>query len=369
MHLRHSTLSLLLLAVGSIAHAQPEAPANLTLTPVAREPETRRRPSEAEIASLETAATANPRLRQPHFDLVRALLAAGNLTIAHERAERWREHDAYNLVVVRLLGDIETEQGDLLRARRTYSSIVELLPRDIEARRALATVLKQAGDLAGARAELLAALDLAPTDQRTAFELGDIEHRLGLPEARSRFEMIAVAPDANESLRYPARQRLAQIAARERRDAEAKGDANKAQEATRSIEALKIRGGIDNDIKVFLSWDTDRTDVDLWVTTPSGQKVFYGNKQGHGGEELFDDVTTGYGPESFTARHAAPGQYTVEVNYFGARSGAFKEARGEVIVVLNEGRKQEILHVLPYRLFEQKDTVTVARIAVSKGGV
>jgi tetratricopeptide (TPR) repeat protein len=369
MHLRHCTLFLLLVALGSIARADTDTTANLSLTPVAREPEKRRRPSEAEIAELERAAEANPRLRQPHFELVRALLAAGNLEVAHQRAERWREHDAYNLVVVRLLGDIETEQGDAIRARRTYSSIVELLPRDVEARRALATVLKQSGDLEGARAELLAAIDLGPGDLRTAFELGDIEHRLGLGEARSRFEAIAAAPDASESLRYPARQRLAQIAARERREAEAKGDARKVEEATRAIEALKISGGIDNDIKVFLSWDTDRTDVDLWVTTPSGEKVFYSNKRGRGGEELFDDVTTGYGPESFTARRAQPGQYTVEVNYFGARSGAFKEARGEVIVVLNEGRKREVRQVLPYRLFEQKDTVTVARITVSKGGV
>jgi hypothetical protein len=60
--------------------------------------------------------------------------------------------------------------------------------------------------------------------------------------------------------------------------------------------------------------------------------------------------------------------YTVSVDYFGARPGAFKEARGEVIVVLNEGRKNERRQAFPYRLFEEKDHVTVAKVRVAKGG-
>jgi tetratricopeptide (TPR) repeat protein len=294
-------------------------------------------------------------------------MAGGELDAAHAAAVSWRDRDAYNLVVVRLLGDIETEQGDSARARRTYSSIVELLPRDVQARRALATVLKQAGDLEAARQQLLAALRIAE-DHHTEFELADVEFRLGLPDARARFRRIAEAADVGEAVRYPARQRLAQIAARERRDAEASGDAARAAELSREIQALGIHGGVENDVKVFLSWDTDRTDVDLWVTTPSGQKVFYGAKQGRDGEQLFDDVTTGYGPESFTARTAAPGTYTVSVDYFGARPGAFKEARGEVIVILNEGRSNETRRAFPYRLFAEKDRVTVAQIRVTKGG-
>jgi uncharacterized protein YfaP (DUF2135 family) len=83
---------------------------------------------------------------------------------------------------------------------------------------------------------------------------------------------------------------------------------------------------------------------------------------------LFDDVTTGYGPESFTAHAAAPGAYTVPVDYFGARPGAFKEARGEVLVILNEGRPNETRKAFPYRVFEEKDRVTVARILATEGG-
>jgi uncharacterized protein YfaP (DUF2135 family) len=75
-------------------------------------------------------------------------------------------------------------------------------------------------------------------------------------------------------------------------------------------------------------------------------------------------VTTGYGPESFTAANAAKGEYVVQVNYFGRGRSNFSEARGEVVVVLDEGKATETKHVLPYRLFDEKQTVTVARISV-----
>ena len=359
--------------IAGIANAQAPSPASpaspaLSVTAVESQPAHRSRPSSEELARLRQITQEKPKLREPHFALTRALMGNGDLAAAHEEAVSWREHDAYNLVIVRLLGDIETEQGDTARARRTYSSIVELLPRDVQARRALATVLKQSGDLQGAREQLLAALEIAP-EPHTTFELGDVEYRLGLPEARARFRSLADAPEVPEAVRYPAKQRLAQLAINEKRKAEARGDHAQAAQFAHEVEQLGIHGGVDNDIKVFLSWDTDRTDIDLWVTTPSGQKVFYGEKQGKDGEQLFDDVTTGYGPESFTAQIAVPGTYTVTVDYFGARPGAFKEARGEVIVILNEGRKNEARRVFPYRLFEEKDQVTVAKIRVTQGGV
>lgn len=336
----------------------------MSLAVVDREPPLRARPSEADLAALRKVLAESPKLRKPRFDLVHALVRGGRLEEAHREAIEWRLHDAYSLVAVRQLGDIESALGDATRARRTYSAIVELLPKEVEARRALATILKQAGDFAGARSQLRAALELRGEDRRTTFELGDVEQRLGLQsEAKAHFEETASAPDVSEALRYPAKQRLSQIYAAERRTALAAGDRARAAELEKTIEGLGVHGGSENDLKVFLSWDTDRTDIDLWVTTPDGEKVFYSHQNGNHGEALFDDVTTGYGPESFTAHDAQPGDYTVQVNFFGAR-GAFKEARGEVIIVLNEGRAGETRQVLPYRIFDEGDTVTVGRVHV-----
>src|SRR4029079_951345 len=116
-----------------------------------------KKPSETELAALRKAAADSPKDRGKRFDLVRSLMLSVDRDAALAEAKAWREKDAYNLVVVRLLGDLYAEMGEKDKARRAYSAVVELLPGDPEAQRALATVLKQSGDLEGARDRLLAA--------------------------------------------------------------------------------------------------------------------------------------------------------------------------------------------------------------------
>jgi len=325
----------------------------------------RARPSPEKLAELAADVDRAPESREARFALVRGRMEAGDLDGALAAARAWRERDAYNLVVIRLVGDILSEQGKKEEARRAYSSVVELLPHDAEAQRALATVEKQAGDLAGAYERLRVASDIAKSDARMKFELADLAGRTHHDdEARAGFESIALDDGANEAVRYPAKQRLAQLWSADLRAAAGRHDAAEGERITKAIAGLGIHGGTKNDVKVYLSWDTDRSDVDLWVTSPSGEKIFYSHKAGTGGEALFDDVTTGYGPESFTAKDARPGSYLVQVNYFGSRRTSFPEARGEVTVVLHEGSEGEERVVLPYRLFQVKQTVTVATIEV-----
>jgi tetratricopeptide (TPR) repeat protein len=339
---------------------------SITLVPKDAEPaEGRLDPGSVRLAELSKAVSANPADRQLRLELVQALVAARRPAEALEAAKEWRSHDAYNLVVVRTLGDLYAQLGDTAKARRTYSAVAELLASDVSAQRALASVLKQSGDLESAYARLQVCRRLEPNDQRTAFELADTAQRLGRTEEAAA-QLAALVADAATplALRYPAKQRLAQIWGGERRRALAAGDTAHAREISEAIDDLEVKGGIENDIKVYLTWDTDQSDVDLWVTTPSGERVYYGAKLASHGEALFDDVTTGYGPESFTAKSAAKGTYKVQVNYYRPRTGAFAEARGEVTVILGEGRERESRHVLPYRLFQRGQTVTVAEIEV-----
>ena len=73
------------------------------------------------------------------------------------------------------------------------------------------------------------------------------------------------------------------------------------------------------DLRVILTWDADNSDMDLWVTDPNGEKAFYGNKLTYQGGRMSDDFTGGYGPEEFSLRHAKPGKYKIEANFFGNR--------------------------------------------------
>lgn len=321
--------------------------------------------SDTRIKGLQQAVAAEPRDRRARFSLVKELMDAGRHEQALEAAIQWRNDDAYNLVVVRLLGDIYSELGQVDKAMRVYSAVVELLPKDHKAHRALASVLKQGGQLQAAHDRLEAALEIRPDDARLRFELADIVQRLGdNPRARSLFEAIASSDDAPQLLRYPAKERLAQSYLSQRKQALKAGDRKGAARIAAKIEALELQGTTENDIKVYLTWDTDRSDVDLWVINPAGEKIFYSHKEGRHGGRLYGDVTNGYGPESFTAKEAVSGTYRVQVNYFAEGSSNFPEARGEVTVVLDEGKPSESRTVLPYRLFKKKQTVTVANVHI-----
>jgi Ca-activated chloride channel homolog len=71
------------------------------------------------------------------------------------------------------------------------------------------------------------------------------------------------------------------------------------------------------DLRVVLGWDSDNSDMDLWVTDPNGERCYYGNRNTYQGGVISDDFTGGYGPEEFVLRDAKPGKYKVEANFFG----------------------------------------------------
>ncbi|MCD9096078.1 VIT domain-containing protein [Luteimonas fraxinea] len=71
------------------------------------------------------------------------------------------------------------------------------------------------------------------------------------------------------------------------------------------------------DLRAVLSWDSDDSDMDLWVTDPDGEKAYYGNRLTRQGARMSPDFTRGYGPEEFALRDAKPGIYRVEANFFG----------------------------------------------------
>ncbi|MGO1002994.1 VIT domain-containing protein [Lysobacter sp. CA196] len=73
------------------------------------------------------------------------------------------------------------------------------------------------------------------------------------------------------------------------------------------------------DLRVVLSWDSDNSDMDLWVTDPNGEKCYYGHKLTYQGGRISNDFTGGYGPEEFILRDAKPGKYKVEANFYGDR--------------------------------------------------
>jgi tetratricopeptide (TPR) repeat protein len=79
----------------------------------------------------------------------------------------------------------------------------------------------------------------------------------------------------------------------------------------------RLRRALPLDLRVVLTWDADNTDIDLWVTDPSGEKAYYGNRLTKQGGRMSPDFRQGYGPEEFSLKKARPGEYLVEANFYG----------------------------------------------------
>lgn len=94
--------------------------------------------------------------------------------------------------------------------------------------------------------------------------------------------------------------------------------AHPGQVDTRRIDP-RLSRNLPLDLRVVLSWDSDNSDMDLWVTDPNGEKCFYSHKLTYQGGRITNDFTGGYGPEEFSLRKAKPGKYKVEANFYGDR--------------------------------------------------
>jgi hypothetical protein len=97
-----------------------------------------------------------------------------------------------------------------------------------------------------------------------------------------------------------------------------------------------------SDLRVTISWNTDATDVDLWVIEPDGTKCFYQHNRTQNGGELSQDQTQGYGPERYQIAKAQPGTYTVLVHYYSVNPNLLGgETHVSVTVTRFAGTPQE----------------------------
>ena len=97
------------------------------------------------------------------------------------------------------------------------------------------------------------------------------------------------------------------------------------------------------DITVTLTWDTDRTDIDMHVYDPEGNHAWYHALTGIPGGSLDIDDTDGFGPETFTMETATPGEWVVKVRYYNDH-GVSTPTTAHVKVVEHEQTTQTFDH-------------------------
>ena len=122
---------------------------------------------------------------------------------------------------------------------------------------------------------------------------------------------------------------------------------------------------LDVDLRITLSWDSDMTDIDLWVIEPSGEKVTYSKTLSSVGGMFHKDFTGGYGPEEYLLHHAPKGEYTIKVHFYGNNSPELTGATTLYVdVYTNYGRKNKQKQTLSLRLENQDDDYLVGKITI-----
>lgn len=86
------------------------------------------------------------------------------------------------------------------------------------------------------------------------------------------------------------------------------------------MRLAELEGGLPDgaDLVVTISWNTDRTDVDLHVVDPRRERCCYSHRRTGIGGTMSSDIQQGHGPEMFVLRRAVPGVYTIQAQYYAA---------------------------------------------------
>jgi hypothetical protein len=99
--------------------------------------------------------------------------------------------------------------------------------------------------------------------------------------------------------------------------------------------------------RFILYWETDANDVDFHIQDARGGHAWFSSKQLPSGGELYEDVTTGYGPECFAIPGVAKaGPYRLSINYYS--QGPMGYGMGLLQIVKHDGKGALAIEDRPY---------------------
>lgn len=130
----------------------------------------------------------------------------------------------------------------------------------------------------------------------------------------------------------------------------------------------KFRADLSTDLRLYISWDADNTDIDLHVIEPSGEEAYYGHNRTVRGGMVSRDITDGYGPEEYLIAKAPGGRYTIAAKYYGSsQQTILGPATVTATIFTNWGRAEEAQQTLSIRLDSPKDMVELGKVTFGSG--
>ncbi|MCR4573734.1 MAG: DUF2135 domain-containing protein [Lentisphaeria bacterium] len=249
-----------------------------------------------------------------------------------------------------------TELKDKATAVTVLSNLAELELENRQVLRILGYKLRFFGELESAEQVFRKVLAIAKEEPQSYRDLALVLDELG--KFQEAIDLLFIVVNNKFNSRFPEIENIAL------------NEINRiAERAKRQNIAIKeipeeFRHLIDVDIRVIINWDTDMTDMDLWVTDPFREKCMYNHRFTATGGRNSPDFTQGYGPEEFMIRNAKKGDYVIETDYYGSHS---QKVIGPVTlyaeVFTNYGRPDETHQTLSFRLGERKQVVKVGVVS------
>ncbi len=275
-------------------------------------------------------------------------LAAGEIGLAVAAALRWRTEDAGNVMALVALGEtLEAAQRPELAAR-AYGSIIDLFPSRADLRR-----------FASARLARLQAtgLSLSIDSARRAVEQRpdhlSVHRLLAYALIRAgKYEEAFAAIEFGLAQNYP-EGRFAGGVRILREDLGIIGAVwlAAAPEQKSKVQARLKTAGAElstrPSTRFVLNWETDANDVDFHIYDGKGGHAYYSDKVLPSGGALFEDVTTGYGPECFAIEGVPTAfPYTLQIHYYSR--GPMGYGMGQVEVLQHDGEGHVKLEDRPF---------------------
>lgn len=344
--------------------SSPPADAPAEERPRADEARMMRREAPAALARDAIAAEkpAGPTPFTGDMAIVMGHLEAGRPDDALRAARAWRDRDAGDVLALLALGEAAEAKQQLDLAARAYGSIIDLFPSRADLRRFAGERLARVGATGRALAidSLRAAVDQRPdhlTGHRLlAWELVRAGDHAGAFAALERGIAQPYPSDRFRGGTRILREDLGIVAAAWL--AKAPGERAAIQQRLRAAGAsLETEATL----RFVLYWETDANDVDFHIRDARGNHAYYSQKELASGGSLYEDVTTGYGPECFTIRgKPAAGPYDLQIHYYSR--GPMGYGMGLLEIVRHDGKGQLAFEHRPYVVMSDGAYVDLGKV-------
>jgi hypothetical protein len=296
----------------------------------------------------EPAKPSGPPALTGKMAAIAALIAAGDHDRAVVDALSWQSEEPGDVMALVALGDALAARGQTALAARAYGSIIDLFPSRADMRRMAAQRL----EALGSDGSLLAADSLAKAvAQRPDHLTGHRQLAYALYRAGRIGEAFA-AIEAGLARRYPSG-RFAGGTRILRDDLGILGAAWLAREPGKRAEIARRLAAAGADLatrpstRFVLSWETDANDVDFHIYDRNDNHAFFSHKQLATGGALFEDVTTGYGPECFAIDGPMPAApYRLMIHYYSR--GPMGYGMGELEILRHDGNGGLAVETRPF---------------------